>query len=125
MKCESCQTEFTGEACPNCGLKPRKQRCKSCSKKFYSDYLKSGFCPECLGKLRTMQYKSPYVALGLSILPGLGHRYIGATTRGTACLFLFLVSCWTLILIPFTILFSGIDAYLLANKINKLNEIKH
>jgi len=121
MKCESCQTEFTGEACPNCGLKPHKQRCKSCSKKFYSSYLKGGFCPDCFGMLKDVPYKSPLLAFVFSIIPGAGHVYLGMKERGAGCFLLFCISFLTLIGWIFIILFSGIDAYILANQMNRLD----
>lgn len=122
MQCESCGTEFTGEACPTCGLKVQRVMCRDCFKKFYKPYLKDGLCPECYELEVNAPYKNPYIALGLSIIPGLGHNYLGLKNKAGVYLLLFGFSIiipiigWILLLPAF--FWPMIDAYKTAQRMN-------
>lgn len=126
MKCESCQTEFTGDACPKCGLKLKKAACKDCMKKFYSTYLTNGLCPECLEKEKHTPHKNPYLASGMSVIPGLGHVYLGLPIKGAMFLAMLGLSIiipvigW--IMLPFAFLIPIVDAYKTAIRMNLLKE---
>lgn len=124
MICESCKTEFSGEVCPKCGLKPTKTRCLDCSKKFYSSYLNHGLCPDCLEKEKALPYKSPSTALLLSIIPSAGYRYLGLTAKANGFLALFFISCIFLIGPFLTIPLSAIDCYMIAKRINRSDEFE-
>lgn len=123
MNCESCNTEFSGEVCPTCGLKPTKTRCLDCSKKFYSGYLNHGLCPECLEKEKNLPYKRPVSAFFLSIIPSAGYRYLGLKQKADGFLLLFFISCIFLIGPFITIPLSAIDAYIIAKRSNRSDEI--
>lgn len=122
MQCESCQTEFTGEICPSCGLKIQKVMCKDCYKKFYKSYLQDGLCPICYDKEINAPYKSPLTATLLSIVPGLGHYYLGLKDKGGLYLLMFCLSCvipiigW--LMLPIAYFLPMFDAYKTANRIN-------
>ena len=126
MKCESCNTELTSETCQNCGLKQQKVMCKDCFKKFYKDYLTNGLCPECFKKEKEALYKSPGTALCLSVLPGLGHYYLGLKNKSGIYLLIFLACVgipiigW--IMLPFAYLFPFVDAYATAKRMNVMDE---
>lgn len=122
MKCESCGTEFTGDTCPSCGLKIQKVMCRDCFKKFYKPYLKDGLCPNCYEKEANAPYKNPLVAVILSIVPGLGHYYLGFKEKGGVFLLLFCFSAFIpfigWILLPVAFLWPMIDAYKTAQRMN-------
>lgn len=123
MKCEACQTEITTDTCPKCGLKPTKQRCPDCSRKFNKSYLNHGLCPECLTIEKNAPYKDPFVALCLSVIPGAGFRYLGLKQKSGKVLSIFIISAITVILPVFVIMFSGIDAYITAKRMNVMDEV--
>lgn len=127
MICDSCKTDISSDICPNCGLKQERIMCRACMKKFYKNYLKEGLCPECFEKGVQAPYKSPYLALGLSILPGLGHFYLGLKEKGAIFLFMFFLSCIIPILgwliLPIALIFPALDAYKTANRMNRMDEL--
>lgn len=122
MQCESCKTEFNGDACPKCGLKLQKVMCMDCFKKFYKPYLKEGLCPDCYEKEVNAPYKNPLIALGLSVLPGLGHDYLGLKSKAGFYFLMFCFSCvvpiigW--IVLPVAYFLPMIDAYKTAQRMN-------
>jgi len=90
MNCESCHTEIPqDDICPNCGLKQPKIVCLGCFRKFYKTYFIEGRCPECHEKELNLKPRNPYLAGGLSIIPGLGQLYIGQKDKGALYLIIF------------------------------------
>jgi len=126
MNCEACKTEITTEICPNCGLKQQKTLCKDCLKKFHKDYLNMGLCPSCFEIEKAAPFKSPSIALVLSILPGLGQYYLGQKDKGGFYLGLFCL-CWVIpvigwIMLPAAVVFPAADAYKTAKRMNTMDE---
>ena len=123
MQCESCNTEFMGDTCPNCGLKQIKVACGDCHKKFYKSYLKNGLCPECFENELSAPYKSPYTALLLSVIPGLGHYYLGQRDKGAAYFLIFCMSFLLPIFLPLTYFCPAFGAFLTAKRMNRIDEV--
>jgi len=126
MICEACQTEITTDTCPKCGLKQTKVQCKDCHKKFYESYLNNGLCPACYEIEANAPHKSPLLSAMLSILPGLGHFYLGQSGKSGLYLFMFIL-CFFIpvigwILLPAAWIMPAWDAYNTAKRMNRLDE---
>lgn len=90
MICEACHNEIPqGDECPNCGFKQPKIICLSCFRRFYKSFFIDGVCSECYEKELKLKAKNPYIAGGLSIIPGLGQLYNGQKNEGIIYLFIF------------------------------------
>jgi len=122
VKCSSCNTENETDSCPVCGLQQPKQKCKSCLKKFYTSFLINGNCPTCDKKEKDLPYKSPVLALILSIVPGLGLYYVGKQEKAGGILVFVLICIWIPIIgwlmIPAFWIWGAIDAYRTAMRVN-------
>lgn len=73
-----------------CVSPKQKIMCKDCFQKFYKGYLTQGLCPKCFQTEKEAPYKSPVTAFGLSVLPGLGHYYLGLKNKSGIYLLIFL-----------------------------------
>jgi len=128
VKCSSCNTEIETESCPKCGLQQPKQKCKGCYQKFYTSFLVNGNCPACDQKEKNLPYKSPFMALVLSIVPGLGLYYAGNPAKGAAILIAISICIWIPIigwfLIPFIWIWGAVDAYSTATRANANDGLK-
>jgi len=91
-------------------------------KKFYTSFLINGNCPTCDKKEKDLPYKSPVLALILSIVPGLGLYYVGKQEKAGGILVFVLICIWIPIIgwlmIPAFWIWGAIDAYRTAMRVN-------
>ena len=127
MNCEACQTELTTDTCQKCGLKQKKVMCKGCMKKFYTGYLTNGLCPACIESETKAPVKNPYIALMMSIIPGVGHLYLGQPAKSGIYLLMFLLCLFIpvigWIMIPAAWIIPALDAYNTAKRMNRMETV--